>query len=31
MHAQAESVVNEYWVRLLVREITEVSIFFFIG
>ncbi|KAG0578025.1 hypothetical protein KC19_5G198800 [Ceratodon purpureus] len=31
MHAQAESVVNEYWVRLLVREVTEVTIFFFIG
>lgn len=31
MHAQTESVVNEYWVRLLVREITEITIFFFIG
>lgn len=31
MHAQPESVFNEYWVRLLVRETTEIAIFCFIG
>ncbi|XP_024367654.1 uncharacterized protein [Physcomitrium patens] len=31
VHAQVESVVNEYWMRLLVREMTEVIIFLFIG
>ncbi|BFI25728.1 hypothetical protein MPTK2_1g23790 [Marchantia polymorpha subsp. ruderalis] len=31
MHAKAEGVANEYWMRLLVREWTEIGIFFYIG
>ncbi|KAL2652331.1 hypothetical protein R1flu_020459 [Riccia fluitans] len=31
MHARAEGVANEYWMRLLVREWTEIAIFFYIG
>lgn len=31
IHAKADGVANEYWVRLLIRELTEIGIFFYIG
>ncbi|XP_002962167.2 uncharacterized protein LOC9658269 [Selaginella moellendorffii] len=31
MHAKADGVANEYWMRLLVREWTEIGIFSYIG
>ncbi|KAG0581040.1 hypothetical protein KC19_4G219800 [Ceratodon purpureus] len=31
MHARADGLASEYWVRLLVREFTEIGIFFYIG
>jgi len=31
MHVRAEAVATEYWVQLLLRELTELGIFFYIG
>jgi hypothetical protein len=31
MHLRAEGVATEYWVQLLLRELTELGIFFYIG
>lgn len=31
MHTRADGVANEYWIRLLIREWTEIAIFFYIG
>lgn len=31
MHTRADGVANEYWIRLLIREWTEIGIFFYIG
>lgn len=31
MHARADGMVNEYWMRLLARECAEIAIFLYIG
>lgn len=31
MHARADGMANEYWMRLLVRELAEIAIFFYVG